>query len=179
MSPGVKQNFRGNCKIIQSYWERARTACTGGGSSMEFSPALYFLTLQGSGSPCFPKPRRAQDRHLIPPSEGGLYALLVHATIKLSVHLCYKHQTCWIQSPGLLAATHGCLAVVRGYLHCTVWGPCTVNVVLITLPERIPQFVSLHQFPPTVRKVLMPSGLSDSKNCKVTQNQALNCFSKI
>lgn len=44
------------------------------------------------------------------------------ATIKLSRHLCYKHQTWCSVTPGVLAATCGCLAVVGECLHC-VWGP--------------------------------------------------------
>lgn len=141
---GIKWHFRAKCKIIQSYWECAH--------SVECPPALYSLTLQGSGCSCFLKPRWATDRHVIAPREEGLYALLFHASIKLSVHLCYKHQRGCFQSPGLLAARQCHLAVVGEDLHCALWGPCTINVVLIALPAWIPQFLSLHQLYPAVRK---------------------------
>lgn len=118
--------------------------------------------------PVFCNPGELKVRHLTPLSDGGLYA--DHKTKHVCVCVHYKHQTRCIQSPGLQAAAHGCLAVVGEHLHCAVWAPCPVNV-LITQPRRRPHFVSLHQLPPAVRKVLMPSGVSDSKNSRVTQNK--------
>lgn len=59
VSPGLKWNLRGKHRIIQSPWE----CVLSGGSSEDFSLVLSSLTLPGSDSPCFMKPRWAQDRH--------------------------------------------------------------------------------------------------------------------
>lgn len=152
-------NFRAKCKIIQSYWKCALTACTGE-PSMECSPAVYSLALQDSGSPCFLQLRWAPGRHLIPPSEVGLSVIIscYHKTKPAPV----------LQTPNMCSiirfagSTMWLLGRSQYHPYCTVWGPCTINVPIILL--RSAQVVSLHNLPPAVRKVLMPSAISDSRN---------------
>lgn len=112
---------RGKYNIIQSPWECVLTACTGG-SSEDFSPVLSSVTLPGSGSPCFMKPRWAQDRHQHLQANGDFVAILCyHKTEQASVlqtpNMTFSHTRCAGSNMWLLGSGGWVPALCLGPLH--------------------------------------------------------------